>query len=318
MLCSTVIPTVGRATLTRAVLSALEQDLAPDQHQIIVVNDSGRPLPAADWQTAPAVTVLNTNRCERSVACNVGAAAAHGEYLKFLHDDDYLLPGSLSALVRAAQTSGCDFVYGGLRRVDNDNAFISLDLPVVSGNLFAMLLGGDCFHPGVFLIRRATFLGTGGFDPQFKVREDYDFQLRLALTCDFGRTDQVVAVVRIGGAGTTADWARVAREHRRVREKNLDAPGALGRIADGVRSDPVLRGRACRAYLASAVGNLQAGHGFRTVSRVAQGFALANWHVLQPDFWRGINFRTEWHATIRHVEDAHFSKHQSESRSGRP
>ena len=39
MFCSTIIPTVNRPTLSRAVYSVLQQDFPEDQYEIIVVND---------------------------------------------------------------------------------------------------------------------------------------------------------------------------------------------------------------------------------------------------------------------------------------
>jgi len=88
--CSTIIPTIARLKLERAVESALAQPLSPDEHEIIVVNDSARPLPAAIWQKAPNVSIVSTNRHERSIARNTGAALATGRYLHFLDDDDWL------------------------------------------------------------------------------------------------------------------------------------------------------------------------------------------------------------------------------------
>jgi len=55
MLCSTVIPTINRPSLERAVKSALNQGLGPEQHEVIVVNDSGAPLPDYEWLCSPLI-----------------------------------------------------------------------------------------------------------------------------------------------------------------------------------------------------------------------------------------------------------------------
>src|SRR5690242_6377540 len=119
ILCSTIIPTINRPTLTRAVESALEQNIAPGRHELIVVNNSGDLLPQEHWQTSPNVTIVNTNRTKISFTHNVGAAVAKGKFLHFLHDDDYLLPGGLKALLDAAQTSDSLWIYGALNRIDD-------------------------------------------------------------------------------------------------------------------------------------------------------------------------------------------------------
>jgi len=54
-----------------------------DDFEVIIVNDSGQPLPEADWQKSKRVRIINTNRRERSVARNAGAAIARGRYLHF-------------------------------------------------------------------------------------------------------------------------------------------------------------------------------------------------------------------------------------------
>src|SRR5690242_13472696 len=81
MLCSTIIPTINRPTLTRSVESALAQGIDPRQHEIIVVNNSGGPLREEGWISSPNVTVVNTNRTKISFTHNVGAALAKGKYL---------------------------------------------------------------------------------------------------------------------------------------------------------------------------------------------------------------------------------------------
>ena len=83
MFCSTIIPTVNRPTLSRAVHSVLNQEFDRDDFEVIVVNDSGKQLPDAEWQKSDQVRVINTNRCKLSVARNTGAAIAKGRYLHF-------------------------------------------------------------------------------------------------------------------------------------------------------------------------------------------------------------------------------------------
>jgi glycosyltransferase involved in cell wall biosynthesis len=119
MFCSIIIPTIGRDTLARAVASVLNQTLTADSFEVIIVNDSGRPLPPAAWQQHEQVRVLTTNRHERSVARNAGAAIAKGRYLGFLDDDDWLLPDALSHFWELAQQKPTAvWLYGGIQIVD--------------------------------------------------------------------------------------------------------------------------------------------------------------------------------------------------------
>ncbi len=78
MFCSTIVPTIGRPSVARAVQSVLDQPLPTGDFEIIVVNDSGQPLPAGSWQASPRVRLIHTNRRCQSVASNTGAALARG------------------------------------------------------------------------------------------------------------------------------------------------------------------------------------------------------------------------------------------------
>ncbi|HFQ93793.1 MAG TPA: glycosyltransferase family 2 protein, partial [Anaerolineae bacterium] len=170
--CTTIIPTVGRDSLARAVESVLTQSLPDAAFEIVVVNDSGRPLPPADWQHIPCVRLLHTHCRERSVARNTGAAAAHGRYLHFLDDDDWLLPGALARFWQAAQAQTADWLYGGFQFVDGDGRILE-DNPVdESGNVLVRLLAGEWLPLQASLIRSDAFWAAGGFDPALSMFED--------------------------------------------------------------------------------------------------------------------------------------------------
>ena len=102
VIASTIVPTVGRDTLRRAVQSALDQGLDRAIHEVIVVNDSGQPLEAQRWLADRSVRVVDADRSGLGAACNAGADAARGKYLQFLHDDDLLMPDGLRALIQRA------------------------------------------------------------------------------------------------------------------------------------------------------------------------------------------------------------------------
>nr|HNB52938.1 glycosyltransferase family A protein [Anaerolineales bacterium] len=122
LFCSTIIPTIGRPTLTRAVESVLAQEVQGFSIEVIVVNDSGNPLPEMPWETDPRVRVLHTMRRERSVARNTGAACARGEYFHFLDDDDWLLPGAMIAFKRLTEHARqATWLYGATQLVDREN-----------------------------------------------------------------------------------------------------------------------------------------------------------------------------------------------------
>jgi len=287
MFCSTVIPTIGRDTLARAVNSVLDQEFSAAAFEVIVVNDSGKPLRAEPWQSSERVTVLTTQRRERSVARNAGAAIARGRFLHFLDDDDVLLPGALAAFWQLSQTTGAIWLYGAYETVDNDGNRVNAFAPELAGNVFAWLVAGESIPLQASLVRADRVRAVGGFDPELVGVEDRDLGRRLALDGEVAGMSASVARIRVGRLGSTTDWSRIAELDRQGREKALREPGALERARDSARSS-YLRGRVCRAYLASAGWNARRG-GLLVAARRVMCAAIALVPArTQPGLSRGL------------------------------
>lgn len=288
MLCSVIIPTIGRSTLTRAVESILSQPVT--DFELIVVNDSGAPLASAAWADDSRVRVLNTNRSGVCFACNAGAAVARGKYVKILHDDDYLLEAGLRVLIEAAEKANAAWVIGSARIVDaRGETVYNLDSGPVSGNILAELAAGASIHVSYCLVLRRTFLDVGGLDPRMKIGEDRDFFSRVALTHDVVSTRQAVACVQVSGSPTSAfDFGQVAQYSRAIRERILDSKQAYARVRDSVHSRVWLRGRVCRQGIYSAALNLRNGNVWMALARLSWSIRLASFHFVRPQFWRGM------------------------------
>jgi glycosyltransferase involved in cell wall biosynthesis len=205
--CSAVIPTINRSTLSRTVESILNQELPPDDYEVIVVNDTGVPLPAFAWQSSPQVHIITTNRVERCFARNAGATTARGEFLLFIDDDDYLLPNGLPALLQAAESSECDLISGGVNITDEHGVIERFYIPYCPHNMFAQFVMGHVLQLSHTLVRRSAFLRVGGFDPMFLQSQDRDFESRVSLTGTARAVQTIVAVVRRSGApGSTTNF----------------------------------------------------------------------------------------------------------------
>lgn len=290
MFCSTIIPTIGRPSLSRSVQSVLNQSLHGDDFEIIVVNDSGEALPDLDWQHCRRVRVIETNRRERSVARNTGAAMARGEYLHFLDDDDIILPGAMQAFWEVSRKArDAAWLYGSYQTVDNDGTLIEEFHPGIEGNVFALLVSSEGIPFQVSLLRTKYFYLAGGFDsnPDIIGVEDRDVGRRIALIGTVAFTHTLVARIRIGQQGSTTNWAKIAEGDRRGREKALSAPLAFSRLQNSATSS-YLRGRVSRAYYSSAVWNLRHRNLLMATSRAISAFAIAGRHVPSIDFWHGL------------------------------
>jgi glycosyltransferase involved in cell wall biosynthesis len=247
-------------------------------------------LPQADWQRSDRVQVITTNRRERSIARNTGAALAAGEYLCFLDDDDWLLPNALidfQVLARAAR--GAVWLCGGLQVVDETGACNAKIDPNLNGDCLAKTVGGAWAPIQSSLVKAETFFKMGGFDPAICGTEDLDLARRCALQGDFATTTTAVACLLRGRAwATSTNYLRAPEDTLRSRDGILNETNVFRRL---LRSAPTSfwRGRILRVYASTTVHNLRHWRLSRAVSRGIFGFiwlTLATRFVVSPDFWR--------------------------------
>lgn len=291
MICSTIVPTFNREQLlARAVNSVLEQLPDQDNYEIIVVNDAGTSLGDADWQKSRNVTLVHTNRCERSSARNVGAAIAKGEWLHFLDDDDYVLPGAYASLLNAARRGDYVWIYGHYE-IETPDGRISQITPRDRGNIFALLVCGAGIPFDAAWVRRDAFYRAGCYDPLISVTEDRDLGRRFALLGDICYVPYCVCRCLIEHSTTTTDWSHASEYDRICREKVLDMDGAVARLRASLQGNVRMRGGACRAYVGSAGLNLGKSNYLRGASRLLASIRLAGLFSLTPEFWRGFNTR---------------------------
>ena len=290
MLCSVIIPTIGRQTLTRAVESVLTQSLPASEFEVIVVNDAGLPLPEADWHRSEQVRIINTKRRERSVARNTGASISKGKYLHFLDDDDWLASNAFLHLRKLSQSSEAKWLYGMTQLVDRKNNPLIQLKHGLEGNCFVQSMAGEWIPLQSSWIGRKTFMDTGGFNPLLTGPEDIDLFRRITLEQDIAETPNLVAHVIMGGEGSTTDYARHPQASRRSREHILDASLTFTRMRSSA-VNPFWRGRMARVYLTSTVWNLVNRRLFTGASRLLHSIAAiitAGTDLFSRDFWRAL------------------------------
>ena len=290
MFLSTIIPTVGRETLARAVNSVLSQSFDKADFEVIVVNDSGEPLPWRDWQSSNRVQVIQTNRRERSVARNTGAAIARGKYLHFLDDDDWLFPDALCHFWQLSQNKQAAWLYGSSQLVArNGDKLIQLHHEI-HGNCFLQAMAGEWIPLQSSLIEAKLFHRLGGFSASITGPEDIDLFRRICLYGDVAGTSILVASIERGEAGSTTNYSQHSEQSRLAREQILDDPLAFHRMKESATSAYWL-GRMLRIYFTSAIWNLQHRRPAMAASRLVSGMEvilLSHIRICSVAFWNAL------------------------------
>ena len=287
---SVITPTFRREDLLRrCVESVLAQDVPADiQH--FVVNDAGESLARAAWMDDPRVSVLNTYRTERAVARNVGAALSRGDWLYFLDDDDYALPGAFAAMLSVAERTKAAHIYGGYTIVSGTTGKTTTYQPILCGDISPMLIAGEGIPPQATWIRRDAFFAVGGFDPLSVPAEDADLVRRVGLFGPIAGTPFLVAEVRVEHPDTTT--TNYAKHHGiwlQGTEKALSMPETLPRLLRRTTSgEPYWRGRCARVYLGSAGRNLRQRRYGLAWGRLLAALQLSRVPRRdRRDYWRG-------------------------------
>jgi glycosyltransferase involved in cell wall biosynthesis len=293
MFCSIIIPTIGRATLARAVDSVLAQSFDQTVVELIIVNDSGQPLASAPWQQAGNVTILISNRRERSVARNTGAAVARGQYLYFLDDDDWLLPDGLATFWKLAQTAPeAAWLHGGIQVVDENGRLLGETNSGVSGHCLAQIMGGAWVPIQSSIIRAADFFAVGGYSPFVRGTEDQDLCRRIAARGQLANTPAAVACLFRGANWqTSTDYGRAAEDTRLSRDEVVNQPGVFRQMMTSAGGDGYWHGRIVHIYLGLARWHIRQRRLFAAISRALYGLfalALSIHHLPRRQFWQGV------------------------------
>jgi glycosyltransferase involved in cell wall biosynthesis len=232
--------------LAEAVDSALQQDGGPPA---VIVVDDGSTDPAtirALEQLPPAVRLIRQENRGLSAARNAGLELVKTPYVFVLDADDRLMPGALSALrapLDSAPTSApaaaggtrLGFTYGRLRFFGDWNGEVPWRGYDPFKLLYRHLIGSTC------LMRREVYLDVGGFDPEFRAFEDWDFWLSALERGWYGLQipELTFEYRRHGGSmlvGARRDYHKLYRKlrakHRDLysRDRDLAAQSDLGTV----------------------------------------------------------------------------------------
>ena len=195
-LVSVIVRSMDRSFLQEALSTVAAQTYPHIEVVVVAVRPNHAPLSATAGPVPLRLIATNEPR-PRSRAANVGLDHAQGQYLLFLDDDDWLMPGHIARLVATLQAHpSAQAAYTGVALVDLDNH--------PSGNVFdypfdavRQMAGNLTPIHAVLFDASLVHQGHCRFDETLDRYEDWDFWLQMARRTAFVHLPGVSAAYRI-------------------------------------------------------------------------------------------------------------------------
>jgi glycosyltransferase involved in cell wall biosynthesis len=269
---SVIVRTKDRPDLLSQALASLAEG-SYRRVEVVVVNDGGRPPELPEDYPLDLKRVDLPETRGRATAANEGLAAATGEWIGFLDDDDLAAPEHLAVLAGAAQAAGVRAVYsdaavvtceldrsgerGGWveaerrlpysRDFDPDLLLVDNYIPF-NTILFERALLDELRPPGDAPAPTGDSGRSGPFDPELPIFEDWDFLVRLAECTPFHHVRRVTCEYRhFRGAGHHAlgDRPRERADFLELKARVIArhahrlGPERLAAVVDRLRAETV-------------------------------------------------------------------------------
>ena len=223
----------SEASIADTQASLAEQSLPRDQFEWIVVDGASTDHTVEKIKAGPVQPDKLISERDNGIydALNKGVGMASGEFVGFLHADDFLAsPGVLHRISCALENSGAEAVYGDLQYVrPTDDGDFGVVRHWESGIYYPRNLAWGWMppHPTLYLQReiyeRARLKNGEYFDTSYTCAADYDFMMRVLRTygVEPAYLRMVLVKMRIGGISNRSlkhivkksreDWRAIRR-----------------------------------------------------------------------------------------------------------
>lgn len=225
-LVSIITPSYNQAAfLEKTMRSVLEQDYPAIEYMVVDGGSNDESVNLIKKYASKLTWWVSEKDSGQAEAINKGLAKAKGEYVAWLNSDDYLMPGAVTAAVRALKDNPkASFVFGNVRVVTPDQTILNT-LTYGDWGLTDLMTFHIIGQPAVFM-RRSTLEKSGFLDPSYHFLLDHHLWLRLASQGEMRYIPQL--------------WASA---HYHEGCKNLAQAAEFGkealRIVDWMRTEPI-------------------------------------------------------------------------------
>ncbi len=169
--------------------------------EVIVVNDGSEDSTEEVLKAYnDRVKIINQENKGLSLARNVGAEIAQGEWMLFLDADDQLIDGALEGLAACAEHTKAGVVFGKTRQhkggklIERFNTQVEGDPPHPAYATFFETL---IVTPGAAIVRKEVFSQVEGFKAGLSSTEDRHFWLKCGVVTPFKFCEKDVLLERV-------------------------------------------------------------------------------------------------------------------------
>lgn len=185
-LISVIIPTYNRrSTIGRCLESVQNQTYG--NIEIIIIDDGSGDGTEELFKDNKDERIRYHRYTPNRGACyarNYGARLAKGDYIAFQDSDDEWIPEKLERQLHFIKSTGADFIFCGMNRIDPDNN-LKYYYPTTTfdhmRDAVEQLLIENTISTQTIMIKRDVFKDIQ-FDESFKRYQDWDFSLQAALS----------------------------------------------------------------------------------------------------------------------------------------
>jgi glycosyltransferase involved in cell wall biosynthesis len=222
MIVTIVTPTLNAVDYLGECIKSVQANQTSDIEIEHVIVDGGSTDGTIELAEAAGLRVMTGKDRGIFDAINKGSFNSRGELLGFLGADDVMLPGGMQAVVDAYRTSGCRWVVGGIRWIDEHGRSLGgLAAPPawMTARMTACLGWNPVMHMGTYFSRE-FFTALGGFNIEYRDSGDYEMFARARSIARYGRITRAVACFRRTGVNNSAiHGERSRRENQTVLDR---------------------------------------------------------------------------------------------------
>jgi len=181
---SIIIPTANRPQfLLKAISSALE-GMEEEIVEVIVVPNG----PSCSWkevlvnfESNSSVKFIPIDEANANRARNIGLKNARGDYVRFLDDDDFLIPAGAIKQYEVLSNSNADIVSGSVEIMSRNGEGSKLWMQPDEKDFCSAVLGVNrCCQPSGHVYRR-RFIENLRWNTAIKIAQDIDWMISICL-----------------------------------------------------------------------------------------------------------------------------------------